>query len=180
MNIMLDIETFDTAPSSVMLSLAAVAFNDTAITDEFMVNINLDESIRRGRTISASTMKFWLTHPEVLSSLFINPQGIEEGLSKFNFWVTNNNPIDEVWANGPAFDCIILGEYYRLFNRKMPWPFYIQRDFRTIKSMGLNVPSRPANLVAHNPLHDCIYQAQVVISLKQQQEGLRHGSGIKG
>jgi hypothetical protein len=168
MNIMLDIETFDTAPSSVMLSLAAVAFNDTAIVDEFMVNLSLDESIRKGRTVSQPTIKFWLRYPDILETLFENPQGLEEGLSKFNFWVTNNNPIDEVWANGPAFDCVILGEYYRLFNRSLPWPFYKERDFRTLKSIDVMVPSRPDNLVAHNPLHDCIYQAQVVISIKNQ------------
>jgi len=177
---MLDIETLDTSTSAVIISLAAVTFNCSKVLDQFIVNIDLDESMKKGRTTSASTLRFWIKNTDLLQDLLENSQGIEEALSKFNFWVTTNHPIDEVWANAPSFDCIILQEYYRLFNRNLPWSFRKQRDVRTLKGVAMDMevklPPRNPALVLHDPLHDCIYQAEQVISIKQQIRKLKNGN----
>ena len=69
--------------------------------------------------------------------------------------------IDNIWAQGPAFDIVILEDLYRQLGRPIPWNFWQIRDSRTLFSVHGD-PRKKDRLGAHNALIDCYYQARAV------------------
>jgi hypothetical protein len=65
---MLDIETLATTPDAVVLSFAAVKFNEfnaqETYIDEINVALDVDEQINLGRTVNPETLNWWATQPK--------------------------------------------------------------------------------------------------------------------
>ena len=58
-DIMLDIETLDTSPSAIVLSIGAVKFNSVGLGDTFYVRLDSDPQLALGRTQSEATLTWW-------------------------------------------------------------------------------------------------------------------------
>lgn len=171
-SIMLDLETLDTAPSAVVLSIGAVAFNpkSQALGDRFYVEMTDDIAAQQahGRTMSGDTVRWWMQQDILAKQVFQTPApiGVEristhEALARFDLFVAANGGRDaEIWGNGADFDNVVLGSLYEAFGFRKPWSYSRNRCYRTMKNIGVG-PDKPVVRagVHHNALDDALTQA---------------------
>lgn len=171
-HIMLDLETLDSSPSAVVISIGAVAFDPhtNALGDRFYVEMTEDITAQqaRGRTISGDTVRWWMKKNALARRVFEvpPPDGVTrvntfEALTRFWLFVSANGDRDaELWGNGADFDNIILGTLYDAFKLGKPWSYSRNRCYRTMKNIGVG-PRKPKvrEGVHHNALDDAVTQA---------------------
>ena len=162
-HLMVDLETLDTRPTSVVLSIGAIAFDPQSkwldTTGGFEQNLRLEEQFEAGRTISESTLLWWLDQSEdARKSITGNPRKtVEDSLEGLREYASRMN-CEYVWSNGAAFDVVILE--HLMDYTKIPWKFYKVLDMRTMMWLK-NVPKQGAT--AHKALDDAIDQAHRVV-----------------
>lgn len=163
---MIDLETLNTLSHGVILSIGAVRFNEDEIDDNaFYRVITLESNLAEHRSISADTLRWWMTQNENAKALFATPLReqvtLEQGLIDLREFL--GTPLEaentKVWGNGADFDIAMLAHAYG--EQGTPWKFWNVRCFRTLKSTeaARQVP-KPANALAHNALADALAQAQ--------------------
>ena len=167
---MVDIETLDTRPSAVVLSVGVVLFNrrDQLIpmkklhlqfgTKEFR-----DEQILMGRTVDKETVAWWKKQEPEAKKVFkeANVETMTEALEKLTEFLTQGDTNFLVWGNGASFDNTIMVSLYESFGMTPPWKFWNDRCFRTFKGEHGHI-ARPPTLFAgtkHNALDDARQQA---------------------
>lgn len=167
---MIDIETLDTTPTAVVLSIGAVLFdpNGSYIGDDFYVKLATDEQFKCGRTKSQRTMEWWAQQSQAAQDEAFGLTGklaAVYALTDFRKYIndaTINHTLPGVWGNGSDFDNVIVANLYRSFGLESPWPFWKNRCFRTLKELHLPKefikPQRRGT--HHNALDDAIYQAE--------------------
>jgi len=161
-DIMVDLETLATSPTSAILTIAGIRFHtnrdyseveDPFTLDHFYCRVELDQS---GREISDDTMAWWATQaPEIREEAFSeeNRYPLDAVMEAFNAWATGG---DRYWANGNAFDFPILESANKQHNLRNAWQFWQVRDARTIYNM---VPDHLTPTAAkHHALYDCLNQ----------------------
>ena len=162
-DIMLDIETFATTPDAVIITLGAIRFDpfgddresyngDKILMDTFYRRIDPAsyEGIRHN--IDDNTLAWWSQQAvEVQHEAFTdeNRHPIQEVLKDFHVWCKSFN---NVWANGPAFDIVMLEHVNREFKRGYPWKYWQVKDARTV--YGMVEHERP-NPRLHHAAWDC-------------------------
>lgn len=165
-DVMIDLETLDTAVTGAILSIGACRFNETEIgNDGFYRAITIQSNIDEHRTISGNTLSWWMGQEEKAKRVFNDPEAVTltQALDELREWL--GPPVEaknkRVYGNGANFDISILDHAYSTGGQTSPWEFYNVRCFRTLKSLpsARNVP-KPANALAHNALFDAIAQAQ--------------------
>ena len=159
---MIDLETLGTHPDCVILTLGAIKFNpfsDEEPHSGIYQRLNIDEQDALGRTQDESTIEWWGKQTaSVQEEAFteegrINLDTMTKELNKFLVGV------DVIWAQGPAFDIVILENLYQQLNKPIPWNFWQIRDSRTLFSLLKKDPRKAIQQEAHNALADCYYQA---------------------
>ena len=150
---MIDIETFDTVRTAVTFQVGLVMFDDQ---DEPVFshtwNLNVDEQLKLGRTMSASTIAFHLGIPgNALDSL----SGVTDSLAIFKRQISD--VFDKyiptlVWSKG-GFDFKILED---MLGQNPPWMFWQERELRTLMS-ECKVDKGD---VSHTAIEDCIAQVK--------------------
>lgn len=164
-HIMVDLETLDTAVHGVILSIGAVKFNEQNIADDaFYRVVTIESNLAEGRTISPSTLTWWMDQSEGARAVFKTPKAeqvaLEQALDEFRTW--GGSPLqweqNKVWGNGSDFDCAMIAHAYH--HAGPPWKFWNTRCYRTIKSMESAKPIKLTGPVAHNALADAIAQAK--------------------
>jgi hypothetical protein len=168
--IMLDIETLGTRPECVILTIGAVKFNPYSLAEPgpgLYYRIDVDEQIARGREAQADTIAWWANQAadvreEALGeSDRVSVDDMIRGLNKFLVGA------DTIWAQGPAFDIVILENLYRQWGWPQPWHHWQIRDSRTL--FGVHGDPREKNKAGlHNALEDCVSQAQGVQKIYQE------------
>ena len=108
--IMLDLGTLGTNSNAVIISISAVSFNEQ-VTDKFYEIISLASVVNAGLEMDASTVMWWMKQGDEARAQFNSTKAIslEEGLIKFSQWIGKDA---KVWANGAAFDNLILSNAY--------------------------------------------------------------------
>lgn len=162
-HVMLDIETLGTGKRAVVVSIAAVEFNDSEIlrTKEFKCTpAMVDRQLSLGREVTGGTIAWWLQQSnEAQSTLFCDRKdaGTEE---LFNFLVELQEFLEgaSVWANGPDFDVDIIHSLLGDFGLYAPVAFYNRRCVRTLKCFLPEDFKLPDGLTAHDAKDDCIKQ----------------------
>ena len=170
-DIMLDIETLDTAQSAVVLSIGAVVFDPHSkeLGEKFYVEFTHDLATQQrvGRTVSADTAVWWMQQGAATKQIFADPapEGVRrvstaQGLTEFASFVSRNGGKEaKLWGNGSDFDNVIVGSLFDSFGLVKPWSYGRNRCYRTMKRMfGENVPL-VRHGVHHNGLDDAITQA---------------------
>ena len=133
--VMLDLETMGNNSNSVIIAIGAVAFDENGVYDKFYVNVNMQTCLDVGMKVDGSTVEWWLTQSEdARDSLLKNRVSIQSALSGFSKWYEDTNA-EEVWGNGAMFDNTILGNAYRSCGMQIPWKFWNDRCYRTVKNM---------------------------------------------
>lgn len=179
-DIMVDIETLGVKPNSVMLTIGAVRF-DPFSDDSKLKNGPLDMELFYARIdpesftwpdadIDANTLKWWgLQKEEVREEAFSESDRKPIGIVMRDFYKWCQ-PFDRIWANGPAFDIVILEYICRKLERGFPWQYHQVRDARTIYKLIPNNQSQnhknisnSVNPALHHAAWDCWTQ---VVSLQ--------------
>lgn len=175
--IMFDTETLDTSSSAVILSIAAVEFDDQNLGRRFHQRIDIDSCLKYGLTVSGDTIAWWMNQPQAARDIFKRPGlPLDRVLIDLATWV-NWEEVDEVWANGSDFDFpIIANAYHAIGAGNPPWSYFKVRDYRTIRKLYAKDVVNEATvkpLVEHDALEDAIAQALTLQALLSSGETLR-------
>ena len=160
--IMVDIESLDTDPTAVILSIGAVRFNNGGIQARFYTTIDIQSCLDAGLTVSGKTIQWWMDQSEEARRVFSTMAvPLQEALEQFSQWLEKSEGL-EVWANGSTFDIAALEHAFKKVGLPVPWPYYSVRDYRTFKSMypkAVVDDLRVEPTTAHNALDDAEAQA---------------------
>lgn len=170
-NFMLDLETYDTIESSVVLSIGVVPFDQDSISHErfhAVMAFDINSQVAAGRTTSEETVKWWSEQSPEAREIFkmghtnaMRTVNALEDLPKF----LGASP--RVWGNGSDFDNAILRSLYTSFELKCPWHYTGNRCFRTLKALAkVDIPKRDG--VKHNALEDALFQAHWAMVICQK------------
>jgi hypothetical protein len=180
---MIDIETWDTAPTAVIRAIATVIFNqDGEVIWKGLIDCRrtVDAQIESGRTIDAATIHWWASRTTRLSEMLDMADGKTSNV-EIHTASTLGNILDSiayatstiqadtrVWSRG-HFDLPILAHLLTSQGRPIPWRHNQVRDVRTLDEL---VPPVKA-AIPHHPLADCQAQMQQVcmaLALAPSQE----------
>lgn len=168
-NIMLDLETLGTRPDSAILVIGACVFEPETciVADKFCTKIDLEDTLRRGFSVDADTLKWWMMQSdeakkEAFSAPAAQLMSVPEALANFGEWIYEKvTDLSEVrmWGNGIDFDNVLLAEAYKKMQMPLPWDFRGNRCFRTVKNLHSDV-EKPAKIgISHSAIDDAIWQA---------------------
>jgi hypothetical protein len=174
-HVMCDLETLDTRPSAVILSIGACTLDPGSgeITDRFYRAIDLESCQVAGLTTSESTKKWWAQQSEEARSVFSDPDRVSllQALSDFSIFLRMlpGGPTKvKLWGNGSDFDNVILSNAYGALNFDAPWRFYNNRCYRTVRNClkhhYVAEPDRAGTY--HNALDDALHQARILLMLR--------------
>lgn len=167
---MVDIETLDTRPSAVVISIGVVLFNRREPKVK-MKELNLkfgkkefrDEQIMMGRTVDKETVAWWKGQEPDAKRIFkqANVTSMEDALNKLTAFLTQGDTNYLIWGNGSDFDNTIITSLYESFGMQAPWKFWNNRCFRTFKGEHGHI-TRPPEFqgVKHDAVDDARQQAR--------------------
>lgn len=169
--LMIDIETTGSKPGCKVLSIGAFGFSKTGEQVEFYERISPMASQELALEDGKDTMEWWeLQDESVKLEAFSGQESPVMVLALFkqfiyeNFSIGTKNPKFTIWCCGSDFDFPILAEVFERTGVNVPWKFWQQRDYRTIKELFPEIKAIEANGEKHNALEDA----------KAQMRGLRY------
>jgi hypothetical protein len=160
---MFDLETLDTKPSAVILSLGAIRFNplEDGIDHNdgrLSMRLEIDPQSGMGRTISEDTIAWWATQSkEAQDAAFGDDNRIPviEAVEKFHKFVWG---CDRIWSQG-SFDVNIMEHLYTSIQKPYTWQYWQVRDSRTLFDFVDGAMDRTKH---HDAVEDAIAQAEAV------------------
>tara|TARA_R110000751_G_scaffold104357_2_gene199826 strand:- start:2477 stop:2998 length:522 start_codon:yes stop_codon:yes gene_type:complete len=161
-DVMIDLETLDTATSTVILSIGIVNFDPNKGSIDrpggMLIFPDVQEQINSGRTVSWDTVKWWMEQSEDARSELTKAERMpcEEINSAISAWFMGKRDY-RVWGNGAIFDISIMENF--LGKGKIPWKFWNVRDTRTFH-MNFPYDKSRKTEVAHTALQDAVSQAE--------------------
>src|SRR4051812_25387336 len=90
LDVMIDTETLDTKPTAVILSIGACRFNELDIdSNGFYRAITIESNMDEGRTISASTLRWWMKQEPAAQAVMHDPAAVplSQALDEFREWM---------------------------------------------------------------------------------------------
>ena len=184
-NVMVDIETVDTAASAIILSVGAVGFDYKATKEgeeyqiidyDTLIYINFDWN--QLRTFNMDTLQWWLRQDkEAVDVLFSEdyPQvNIVDGLNQFANWWKKYHKKANMWSHN--FDKEILRNAFNQYNIKCPWHYRDEVDIRTLNYLYTEMTGKKEcdvgkNDIPHSAIDDAIHQAKYVSAMIQEIAG---------
>lgn len=157
-DVMLDLETMGNGPLAAIVAIGAVEFDaaEGTVGRKFYEVVSLESSVRAGGVMDASTVLWWLQQSESARSAFARDGiNLPLALQRFSAWL---DPDARVWGNGAAFDNVILASAYRNLSLPVPWKFWNDRCYRTVRMMHPEVEMTRRG-VHHNAVDDAESQA---------------------
>lgn len=171
-DIMVDLETLDTRPTAVILSIGACLVNwrTGEPTHPFYAVVDLASSREAGLTESQATMDWWSRQSAEARSVFTDPSAVslQQALTGFAVYLQEfDQKKVRIWGNGSDFDNVIMANAYDALGFDAPWRFYNNRCFRTVKNVFADRIQEPDRAgVYHNALDDALHQARILLQLK--------------
>jgi len=167
-HIMIDIETMGQSADSAIVAIGAVAFDECGLGEDLYLRISLEEAAKYGK-IDASTVLWWLkqedaAREEITKKGTFDPKEASYVLSHF---IRGNSDEDGnvcIWGNGADFDNVILANWYKVLDKPVPWMFWENRCYRTIKSLNRDIEMKREG-THHNALDDARSQAKHLIAI---------------
>lgn len=174
--VMVDLETLDNSPTSLILSIGACKFHKAGqglVGTAFHAFIDPTNAFACGLTISPGTVDWWLDpqRDEARKEMMANKPHrlpLREALGRFTAWMDGDLP---VWGNGATFDNVILSNAYKTVRMHQPWSFWNDRCYRTMKSQYPDIKIERVG-THHSALQDAVSQAlhlqQIIRSITQE------------
>ena len=164
-DVMLDIETFSTDANALVVQVAMAIFdrNSAQVKASTTINIDVEDSLKRGFDMDEETLNWWATQPkEIFESLQINPFSCEEALENMKKFIPFGAII---WCHA-TFDIPILANFFRKVapDRKLAWGYKNVRDIRTVVDLsGIDLDKYNwEQEKTHNALSDVLFQIKYV------------------
>lgn len=170
-DIMIDIESLDTSPNCVILTIGAVLFDPKGmgILERLELRPAIEEQTEiHNRIINEDTIRWWSGQSAEAMEEAMGDWGripfkeCMEQLYKFSW---NRRA---VWSNGASFDVVAMESAFKqtLTDRPnpIPWPYYTVRDTRTLyENAGVSLKDKKYNTkTTHKAVEDAEHQALVV------------------
>ncbi len=169
-DVMVDLETLDTKPTAIILSIGAclVNWDKGEPTNDFYRVIDPASCEEAGLTKSKDTLAWWAKQSEEARRVFTDPNvSLLQALTDFAKYLSSFNKSKvRLWGNGSDFDNTIIANAYDALGLDAPWKFYNNRCFRTVrKVMGgqFEEPTRAGTY--HNALDDAKHQTRVLLAM---------------
>jgi hypothetical protein len=162
--LMIDIETIGQAPGCRVLSFAAFGFSKTGEQVQIYKRLNADEQISHGLTDDVETLEWWSKQDaEIRKDTFSGKESVESAIADFKtFFYKNFSTFYgqgfQVWCCGADFDFAILRKLFEVYGFKLPWKYYSQCDYRTLKTLFPEIKEAEKNGCAHSALLDAMAQ----------------------
>jgi hypothetical protein len=157
---MIDLETLSTLPDATILTIAAQGFDPFGIgyheKHTYYARITLES--QKNRSIEEGTISWWATQPEAQAEALMDKDRVplDTALDALGKLIWHSNYL---WSQGPTFDCTILEQAYKSYNKPLPWQYYRVRDSRTVLSL---YPDLPKPSTSHHALEDCRRQIDML------------------
>lgn len=161
-DVMLDLETMGTRPGSVIVSIGAIEFDPKSarLGRPFYQTCSIASAVDVGLAMDPATVTWWLEQSEPARNELIDAKGdLKSSLIAFSHWLGQCGENVRVWGCGSDFDNILLAEAYHRVSRPVPWKFWNNRCYRTMKSLHHNIKLEREG-THHNALDDAIHQAK--------------------
>ena len=177
-HVMLDLETMGTAMTSAIVSIGAVEFdpNSTRFGTSFHEHILLKSAVKAGFTLDPDTVIWWLNQSDDARSRLTRGQvgadTVVDALQRFSGWLGTLAPKKErvIWGNGAAFDNALLASAYARTGLELPWEFYNDACYRTIKNLHPEIKIVREG-VHHDARDDAISQAKHLQAINASLKG---------
>lgn len=166
---MLDLETLGRRAGCKILSIGVVEMNFERPIKANEFYIEVDRYSQPGMHEDPDTLEFWESQaPSVRDRLFSGSgkPDLQHALESLRDFLRRDAEFDDsghakvcVWGNGSDFDNAILMAGYDAVGLEVPWPFWNNRCYRTLKNL---VRLEPHEFVGekHNALDDARNQAR--------------------
>ena len=169
LQVMMDIETYGTAPNSCVVIIGAYCFDTKKPLEgkHFYERIKPESAVRAGLMMDQDTVDWWSKQtPEARAEMdraTVEGGELVDVLGHFSDWykaLLQENDLKKipVWGNGATFDNVLVACAYRVLDKKLPWNYRADRCYRTLSALWPNVPFERVG-VYHNALDDCKSQA---------------------
>lgn len=167
-DLMIDLETLDTSPNCVILTIGVVRFDPKGIgiAEKLELRPTIeDQTEQYNRIINDDTLRWWsnqslAAQEEALGDKDRIPfKDCMEILYKFGW---NRRA---VWSHGAPFDVVAIESGMRQtlsYPNPIPWPFYTVRDTRTLFEIAGVKLSDGGHVTSHKAVEDAERQAIVV------------------
>lgn len=174
---MVDLETLGRKPGCKVLSIGAVTFGLGEFPrEQFYVPITRASQEMYGLTEEAETLAWWERQSdEAKVSAFNDPaaKSVEAALAEFAAWLKLAAALrgagaktTYVWGNGAGFDNPILREVYEKCGVAVPWLWYNDRCYRTLKAQAPHIKiGEDARRCFHHALDDAQVQADHAVEI---------------
>ncbi len=164
---MIDIESLDTSPECVILTIGVVLFDPkgNGIVDKLELRPEIDEQTEKfNRTISDDTIKWWGSQsPQALDEAMGDRgrESFRSCMEKMSRFCWNRRA---VWSNGAGFDIVAMESAWRQLDMKIPWTYWSVRDTRTLFEVaGVSLKDKKYKTkTTHKAVEDAEHQAIVV------------------
>lgn len=179
-DIMLDLETLGTGPNAAVIAIGACFFDIQTrhIGATFYCTLKLEDVVRGGGEMDARTVLWWLAQSDdARRAIYAEQEGSARtpthALTEFSHFITDNSTEPpRMWGNGSNFDNVILASMYQRHGMELPWEFWNDRCYRTVKAMH---PDGQINLerndTKHHALEDALHQTRTLIALLNPNPG---------
>lgn len=164
-HLMLDLETMGTGNNAAIIAVGAVKFSARGLGGFFYDTIDLADAVKCGLELDPSTVLWWLGQGDEARKEFTERQGkpLTRVLESFRRFLGEPKQV-RLWGNGSDFDNVILANAYNAVNMEVPWKFYNNRCYRTMKNMYRDV-AMVRDGTHHNALDDAKTQAAHLIEI---------------
>ena len=168
-DIMIDLETLDTSPYCVILTIGVVRFDPygEGVAERWTLKPTIeDQTEQYNRIINDDTIRWWSEQ---------SPEAIDEAMSDSDRMSLHDCMLElysigwnrtRVWSHGAPFDVVACETAMRstLTDRPnpIPWPFYTVRDTRTLFEIAKVSLRDGGHVTSHKAVDDAERQAIVV------------------
>lgn len=166
-NVMIDLETLGLKPGCAVIAIGATVFYTPTVKRiidwAFFANISQTSNESAGLKADPATLA-WRAKQSAEAkegSLYGNAD-LKEALADFSAWIScieGDTHEAVVWGNAASFDLKSLEAAYEACNLPVPWRYYNEMCFRTLKNLT-DVPEPEFKGVKHNALADAMHQAR--------------------
>lgn len=171
MHVMIDIETMGVGPDAPIVAIGAVGFHSGGLVGGLYYPCDLHSAVQTGAVMDPSTVLWWMKQSDEARKLFTDTQnaddlvGLNTALYELRKFITDLGPdLRGVWGNGATFDNVIVRRAYERLDMTTPWPFWLDRCYRTVKNMFPTIEMEREG-THHNAADDARSQALHLIAI---------------
>lgn len=181
-DVMVDLETLGRRAGCAILSIGAVEFDASGLGREFYCVVSR-KSQKEFRILheDPETVKWWSERDPAAQKVILQASHrtatpLQEALTGFKKFLEPSGRQVKIWGNGSDFDNAILICLYETCEMTVPWSFWNNRCYRTLKNLHPEIKMERVGTY-HNALDDAKSQALHAVRMLYGQSEAPAGIG---